>query len=30
MIEYEREPARSCWQRFGADVLRHLPIEGEL
>jgi putative cardiolipin synthase len=29
-IEYEREPARSAWQRIGAELLTQLPLDREL
>jgi putative cardiolipin synthase len=30
VIDYDREPARSGWQRLQAKLLSHLPIEREL
>jgi len=29
-VEYDREPARSGWQRLQAKFLSHLPLEHEL
>jgi putative cardiolipin synthase len=29
-VEYDREPARSFWQRLEADLISLLPIDSEL
>jgi len=30
IVDYDREPARSGWQRFEADLLSHVPLDREL